>query len=204
VTDARFKAPKARIVLQNVHFSCTVEQVLANLAPLRSFIKRRFWPVATFCQCLTKSGLLADELLLLLRIRMSTQVSNALWLILALIPSALWLRGVSSSHGRHWRRLLGLVAALGVMGFVFSVVSPDDDSIQQVFTQSRKTAVQAPVKDGCRGGARITLAQVYLSHAVRPQPWTSSPLDVATATGAPAIVLVRIASDRSPPSHFLS
>ena len=135
---------------------------------------------------------------------MSTQVTNALWLILALIPAALWLRGVSSGSGRHCRRLLGLFAALGVMGFVFSAVSPDDDSIQQVFTQSRKTSIQMPMRNGSRGGARIAPAQVYLSHAAHPPRWNSSPREGVLATIVPAIVLIRIASDSSPPSHFLS
>ena len=39
----------------------------------------------------------------------------------------------------HHCALLGLIGALGVLAFIFSAVSPDDDDIQQEFVQSSKS-----------------------------------------------------------------
>jgi hypothetical protein len=42
-------------------------------------------------------------------------------------------------HGSRYRAVLSLLAAFGVLAFVFSVISPDDDDIQQEFFQGSKS-----------------------------------------------------------------
>lgn len=71
---------------------------------------------------------------------------NACWLLLAIPPSIVWLRGFPSDVGKRRRLLVGVLAALGMLGFVFSVLTPDDDLVQQEFTQSQKSSLQSPSK----------------------------------------------------------
>ena len=42
-------------------------------------------------------------------------------------------------HRSHYHAVLSLLAAFGVLAFVFSVISPDDDDIQQDFFQGSKS-----------------------------------------------------------------
>jgi hypothetical protein len=131
---------------------------------------------------------------------MPAQAYNACWLILALIPSALWMRGVASNDRRRYRRLLGLFAALGVLGFVFSVVSPDDDSTQQEFAQSQKASVHAVVKNGTNRGTRIPSPYVFSFLALPAFRQTQAAQVHLVRTDAPEFVLLQSASDSSPPS----
>ena len=129
---------------------------------------------------------------------MPAQVYNACWLLLALIPSALWMRAIATDDRGTWRRLLGLCAALGVLGFVFSAVSPDDDNIQQVFTQSQKASAYS-VRNGTRGGARIAVSLVFSPRALPAFSHTQVVSVDITRTLAPAFVQIQAATDTSPP-----
>lgn len=135
---------------------------------------------------------------------MSAQVSNALWLVLALVPAALWMRGAAVGERRNYRRLLGLFVALGVLGFVFSAVSPDDDSIQQVFTQSQKSSVQAPVRSGARGSLWVVASQASTGAVALGLHWKPFSQDWVAVTITPAIVQIRLAADSSPPFSSIS
>ncbi|MBZ5721487.1 MAG: hypothetical protein LAO03_14000 [Acidobacteriia bacterium] len=134
---------------------------------------------------------------------MSAQVYNACWLILALIPSALWLRGYAANDRRTCRRLLGLFAALGVLGFVFSVVSPDDDSTQQEFTQSQKASAQILVKNATRDGTRIPAQYVFSPRALAAFSKQLIAPARAARTDTSELILIQVAADSSPPLDSL-
>src|SRR6516162_1622443 len=108
--------------------------------------------------------------------------------------------------------LLGVVGVLGVLAFVLSVVSPDDDDMQQEFVQrseSRQCLVQ-----NCRSltSFRVTLFDpLYCALAARTAvSFRYSAIEHVRMLGATAgsRVFCSRTGDRSPPTrssfHFLS
>ena len=136
---------------------------------------------------------------------MSVLVYNALWLLLAIPPSILWFRGFPSDQGKRRRLLVGVLAGLGMLGFVFSAITPDDDLVQQDFTQSQKASLQSPSKAAGSGlGARVST--VYLrSTAALPAALRSvaEPVSFFSQTSAES-VLTHTFSGRSPPFGLTS
>ncbi|MBZ5704734.1 MAG: hypothetical protein LAN63_05225 [Acidobacteriia bacterium] len=125
---------------------------------------------------------------------------NACWLLLAIPPSMVWLRGFPSDVGKRRRLLVGVLAALGMLGFVFSALTPDDDLVQQEFTQSQESSLQSPSKaaasdlDG-RVSAVYLISAAALPAASRKVIEHVSPLPEKSAE----ILFPHAPGDRSPP-----
>lgn len=131
---------------------------------------------------------------------MSVLVYNALWLLLAIPPSILWFRGFPSDQGKRRRLLVGVLAGLGMLGFVFSVITPDDDLVQQDFTQSQKASLRSPTK-AAGSGLGTHVSAVYLrSTAALPAALRSVTKQVSSfSQTSPKSVFTQTLSGRSPP-----
>jgi hypothetical protein len=114
-----------------------------------------------------------------------------------------------SSRCRHRRRcgLFGLLAALGVLAFFFSVISPADDDVQQEFIQGNKpkqlaAANHKSADDGhIHGTNKVRYALIARSPSI--SCFTSSSFDVAEPSEIAALFQRNLSRDRAPPAQSL-
>jgi hypothetical protein len=104
--------------------------------------------------------------------------------------------------------LSGLLAAVGVLAFFFSVISPYDDDVQQEFIQANKTKQLASVdhRSPDNGGNHTTSKVRYAiitSNGLIANPGTEL-RDIAENPEQSGWLLPGSGRDRAPPSQSLS
>jgi len=122
-------------------------------------------------------------------------------ILLAMLPFIAWSRQFRWAEARHIRRVLSLLAALGMLGFVFSALSPDDDSVQQEFARSQSSSQSIAKED--RSHHQGIVAQPCVSAAGIV---TTSPRCLGRTPSFPVASFdfppVHPSGDRSPPQLF--
>jgi len=125
---------------------------------------------------------------------LSHHLNLLLFLLLCLIC---WTYQFSGISDRRTRRLLSVLAVVGSLGFVFSAISAEDDSVQKEFARDRIPSVRCVVRSSrCAQRSPQVQACVQLSaffgNARHVQ--VADPV-VAVSVGVPGPA----GGDRSPP-----
>ena len=127
--------------------------------------------------------------------------SNPYWVLLALVSSAAWLHCFLQERATRRARIVGLLTAVGLFAFAFSIFSPDDDLIQPEFVQSRKAVAQNSGKAERKSGSEVRVVVAdWTPLATGPKPNQHASVRIRLMESlSPDVPFAHPLGDRSPP-----
>ena len=126
--------------------------------------------------------------------------SNPFWFLLALVFSAAWLHCFLQERTTRRARILGLLTAVGLFAFAFSIFSPDDDLVQPEFVQSHRAVARNSRKAERSGNETRVAAADWTPQATGPKPSPSVIVRIRLMESlSPEVPFAHPPADRAPP-----